>query len=197
MRFRSGTLQRSIKRWGPKFPKVQRVQHGWKYVTLENQSMDIDGTTPTDVIICDADDWALTGTGVGCKNMTVDLAVAVAWTPKTDAANVFHNASIRWGLFCLDEDDVGAGIDGRFTDTRALRWGMLGNNFQGIDLTAADGPFWQPMTATRWNFHVRAKQRYMKFGDELRFVICNSTDLLDVIGDQRLHIFGRVSWEIP
>ena len=199
MNFRSGTLERSVKRWGPKTsfrrPKFQRVNHGWKYVTLENQTMTRDGTADTDIIIADFEDWEQSAvSAIGVKNMTVDLVCTVAWTPASNAQSVFHNASLRWGLFCLDTDDTVDQLDDTFATHRALRWGSFMCNFQGMTLGT---PVWHMMNTTRFAFRVRAKQRYMKFEDQLRLKVQNSTDLTDVMGDQRLHIFGRVSWEQP
>jgi len=201
MKFRSGTLERSVKRWG-RFPgkKLQRVQHSWKYVELANTAVSRDGATPTDIAFFTAVDFQVGAVATGVKNVAFDLCVGLAWTPTTDAANIFHNASVRWGIFCLDADDVPTGataLEDTFATQRALKWGMFARNWQGQDLTAADGPFWQPMNATHYNFRVRGKQRFVKFDEELRFILQNSTTLTDVMGDQRLHIWGRVSWETP
>jgi len=201
MRFRSGTLERSVKRWG-RFPskKLQRVAHSWKYVELANTAISRDGANPTDITFFSAVDFQTGAVATGCKNVAFDLCIGMAWTPTTDAANIFHNASIRWGVFCLDADDAPSGataIEDTFATTRALKWGMFARNFHGQDLTAADGPFWHPMNATCVNWRVRGKQRFVKFDEELRFMLQNSTSLTDVMGDQRLHIWGRVSWETP
>lgn len=196
MRFRSGTLERSIKRWGPKMPrgKLQRVQFSWKYITLENTSIPPGAATFPDIVMFNAVDWQVGSVATGCRNVAFDLCVGVAWTPENNVANIFHNASIRWGVFCIDTDDAPATLDDAFATTRALRWGMLGNNFHGMNLAT---PVYPQENAVRWNFRVRFKQRYVKFDEEVRFMIQPSTDISDAVDDMRLHLFGRVSWETP
>lgn len=201
MRFRSGTLERSVKRWG-RFPraKLQKVGHSWKYVELANHAVSLTGNTLSDITLFSAVDFQVGAVASGCKNVAFDLACGYCWTPKTDAANIFHNGSVRWGIFQLDADDAptgGTAIEDTFATTRALRWGAFSRNFNGIDLTVADGPFWQPIASTQVNWRVRGKARFVKFDDELRFMLQHSTDLSDAIGDARLHIWGRVSWETP
>lgn len=200
-RFRSGTLERSIKRFG-RFPrgKLQRVGHSWKYVEVANSSIATGGATPQDFTVFSAVDFQVGAVAAGCKNVAFDLAVGVCWTPATDAANIFHNASVRWGLFQLDADDVptgATGVEDTFATTRALKWGMFARNFQGMDLTVADGPFWQPISATQVNWRFRARARFVKFDEEVRFLIQPSTSISDAVSDMRIHMWGRVSWETP
>jgi len=199
MRFRSGTLERSVKRWGrfPRFNKVKRVNHSWKYVELENQAIGLVGGGSTQIVIASATDWQQNSSGQGVKNMSLDLAIGFSWTPVSDAANIFGGRGIYWGVFCLDEDDAASPpIATQFSDTRALKWGALFRNWQGMELTAADGgPYVRTQLET--NFRVRCRQRFMKFDDELRFCVGVNGDMSSTTSDLRLHIFGRVSWETP
>jgi len=201
MRFRSGTLERSVKRWG-RFPskKLQRVGHSWKYVELANHAVSLTGNTLSDITFFSAVDFQVGAVAAGCKNVSFDLACAVGWTPKNDASNVFHNATMRWGIFCLDADDAptgGTALEDTFATTRAIRWGLIGRNWNGMELANADGVTSHTPDSMSHNWRVRGKQRFVKFDEELRFMFQNSTDLSDVLGDIRLHIWGRVSWETP
>lgn len=201
-RFRSGTLERSVRRWGrmPKFGrgKLERVKHSWKYVELENTAMSLNGASSAEVVLHDSADWVpATSGGVGCKNVAFDLNITCTWTPVGDSANIFLNGQLLMGIFIQDADDVQGGpIADVFGECRALVWDQFVWRSEGMDLATPTGAIFVP-PILRWNRRVRGKARYLKFDEELRLSIGPQNDLTSTIDDMRLSVFGRVSWETP
>lgn len=194
-RFRSGTLGRSVRRWG-RLPGMKapfkRIQHGWKYVDLEESSLDETGVTTADIVLADADDWVLVGTGTGVRNMVLELDIAIVWTPTIDETPAtFNSWRLKAGIWCLDADDTGGGIDAAFGDQRAIWWRTFANNNDAA--ATANGQEYP----RRVQWRARAKQRWLQLDQELRFKCKFDSDVGSVISDARLFIFGRVSWEIP
>lgn len=197
-RFRSGTLERSVKRWGPRMPsaKIKRVGHSWKYVILEDEPVGMTGAGSLQVTVVDSNDWIpATGNGLGCKNVVLEAAVSLSWTPETDASTVFNAGMMLYGVFIRDQDETTSPpIESCFDDARALKWGMYAKHFNGMN----DGAGLVSIPELRmWQFRFKCRARYLKFDEELRFAIGVTSDLSDVFLDLRCHMFGRCSWETP
>lgn len=189
-RFRSGTLDRSLRRWGPKFPnpnKFQRKQHSWKYIHLNEQAMNLTND-PLEVTIVDSADWGdLAGQGV--RNMSADLVIGVTWAPQTTALSFDSNA-LLWGIFCMDTEEPAAlASDSFFSEQRAVVWDYWPNLF--IENAESQGV----QTANRYRTRVRFRQRWMKFNEELRLSIAFVSSVASVVNDARCFVFGRLSWE--
>lgn len=197
-RFQSGTLGRSIKRFGrfARGPKVQRVGHSWKYSTLTNSALPI-GVTTTDIVLFDSTDWeGITTTAVPVKNVSFDVAIGITWTPLQAAAAVFQSGSIWSAVMVLDRDDTGGTLGAKLAEQRALWWSQHANNWVTWPLANTDDP--TPGATNRGlNFRARGKQRFMKFDEELRLLISPQVNLNTVITDARLFVLARLSWETP
>jgi len=194
MRFRSGTLGKSLKRWGPKFPSTRsfkRKQFSWQYVTLDNSALLTGGGT-TDIIVFDQTDWiALSDSNV--RNVSMDLNVGIVWTPTT-TGTTFNSHSVRGAMFILDADDTGQTLATTLASTRALWWNQTAMNLN----TAAFADVGANWSSRAINWKVKRTARFLKADDELRFMVAFSgSNADDVISDARLFIFGRISWETP
>lgn len=192
-RFRSGTLERSVKRFGrmPSFNKFQRKSHGWKYVELIDSSIDLSGTVGTVAAIFTATDVA-PGTigGTGVRNVAADLVVGVTWSPQTTALS-FDSWAITYGFFCLDNDDTSDTIDETFGATRAIDWHMWARN------SVEDGEGGSFVNDRHMQRRARWRQRFVRFDERIIIMAQANTSITSTISDMRLHIFGRVSWENP
>lgn len=198
-RFRSGTLERSVRRWG-RFPgaggrggKLQRVTHGWKYVTLGETALNLTtpNNNPTVVSLFDSGDFAPSTTGTGCKNVVFDLRVVTSWSPSITAV-AYDSWSFRAGIFCVDvEDDTGT-HSSAYAEKRAIWW-----NFTGRNTGEQPATFGISNENRAFTWVARGRQRWVDFDEELR-IVAGFTDGVDsVISDARLSIFGRISWENP
>lgn len=198
-RFRTGTLGRSVARWGrmPRFGSrapFKRRQFAWKFFELEEDAVDTSGATVEDFILFDSTDWtADTGSSnpTGCKNVTLDMRVGLSWTPDLSAANIYNSAGWGCGIWCLDADDTGGTINNHFAAQRPIWWDHHYMMFTSGTTTVPNA------LARQWNKSVKCRQRYMGFDDELRFKFALDSSVASQVSDMRIGIFGRVSWEIP
>lgn len=198
MRFRSGTLERSLRRWGPRMPRpsaIKRKQFAWQYVVSDNTALGSGGGT-TDIVLFDNTDWHSTASPENVRNVSLDLRIGVVWTPTANATNTFNSSALRAGIFVLDQEDTGQTAATVFADTRALWWDQIAMNL-GTFPTAS--PFTAPdRTARQVNWRVKKRQRFLRLDEELRLLVAwTGTTTDDVIADARLFIFGRISFEIP
>lgn len=195
-RFRSGTLERSVRRFGrmPKFGQFAKKSHSWKYVELDEQALDAATLAPTDVSIIDSDDWQPAATpGLGVRNVSFDIAIGYTWSTQT-IATTFDSWALRYGFFIKDrDDDPEASINDYFAEGRALEWHQVA--FNTVENQAESGD--SESNVRQFNRRVRFKARFLKFDEEVRFATGFSTTASSTLADSRVWLFGRVSWETP
>lgn len=192
-RFRSGTLERSVKRWGrmPSFNKFKRKQQAWQYVESSEVNLPVAGNT-SEVVIFDAADWSsASGAGENCRNFRARLRVGVMWSPESTAL-AFDSWYVKAGVFVCDDDEVLANIDAYFGEKRARWWGCHFNN--STEQPAAIGVGGQERHR-EWTINIR--QNFLKLDEELRFIIAFNGNVTSTIADARYSIFGVEWWETP
>jgi len=196
-RFRSGTLERSVKRWG-RFPRfgggsnLKRKQHSWQYVEANEETIPLNSDT-LQIILFDEQDWAIPAVAAGSnvRNASFDLCFGVAYTPQ-DSTLEYDSIALHWGIFALDNDDSTVAISGLFGTHRALKWDQKAWNI--AEIPTENGP---PEHPRSWNWRVRFRQRFLRFDEQIQFAIAFQSAVSNVISDCRLFIFGRISWEVP
>lgn len=189
-RFQTGTLGRSIKRFGrfPSMGSFKRKSFEWKYVTLDEAALNRSAGTPTTTTIVSASDWA-GGGGSGVRNVSFDLRVGVSWSPEVTTVE-YDSFALRAGLFIRDDDDATTAILDMFSQQRALWWNATFRN--GGEQPTASGV----SAETRYiNWTVRCKQRFMKFDEVADLSVAFNGATNGIMSDARVSIFGRVSWE--
>lgn len=192
-RFQSGTLGRSIQRFG-RFPgggmsRFKKKNFSWQYVELNEAAVSL-APGPLDIILFNASDWVdVSATGV--KNVSLDLRLMFTWTP-TVVAIEYDSWWVRGGIFVLDVDETGGTISSTFAAHRALWWNAAGRNTGEQPAAQGASP-----DIRNINWTVRARQRFMKFDEELRFLFGFFATVTGTIADARMSIFGRISWETP
>lgn len=191
MKFRSGTLERSVRRWG-RFPKTpyKRKQHSWQYVELEESSIGRDGSTD-DVVLFNGDDWKTGANADNVRNVSIDFYIGVCWTPESTTV-AYDSWLFKTGIFVMDADDVNPVIDTMFATTRALWWGAGARNTGEQPTAQGISPESRLMT-----WRVRARQRFLKFDEELRLCWAFASNVTETLADVRGNLFGRISWETP
>lgn len=195
-RFRSGTLERSVKRFG-RFPsfggrQFKKKQFGYLYAEVNEQAQALNGDT-LQIILFDGLDWQTGGSGSqeNVRNVSGDVAIGLAWTPQNNALT-FDSVAYHWGIFCNDVDDSTVLISALFASHRALKWDQKVWNSMEID---AEG--FGPDYPRQWNWRVKFRQRFMRQDDQLQFAGAFQNDSSSTIADARVFIFARFSWEIP
>lgn len=197
-RFRSGTLENSVKRWGPRMPSFQRFkkkQFQWFYFD-SNEPLSRSGDTD-DFILFNKADFAPGGLAAsGCRNISMDLRISVCWTPALDD---FGFTSWHWsfGIFVLDQDDVEpTPFVGHFGEHRALYWESFANNTNSTPVITGDPSTFNAVgPERRWTTRFKARQRFIKYDEELRLITQFGEATEDILSQARMFIFGRVSWE--
>jgi len=127
--FAPGTLERSIRRWGPRFPRpgFKRKNFGNIYAHLTGTDLDVPVNGDVfEVNLFDSSDWNAAGnvgTNLVVRNVSVDMHWGLVGLPVT-SGNVISETNLRWGIFLVDEDDVFGGLDDYFAQYRAIRWGI-------------------------------------------------------------------------
>jgi len=197
--FRSGTLERSIRRWGPRMPtarKFKRKQHSWIYIRDGDNSLSRSGDSDHFILFNNVD-WDPTGQGggVNCRNVSIDLRHTVVWTPVTSTTPNFNSLSFIWGLWSLDEDDVQA-QDLTFGESRALAWDEYALNYKS-NTNGSENADALDVMIRRMTWRTRVRQRFMKFDDDIRYICRFNEDVTGVFTDARIFFMARISWEIP
>lgn len=195
-RFRSGTLEKSVKRWGrmPAFNRLKRKQFGWTYIQDDDNAL-IRTTDTNDFILFSHEDWdASTVSSSGVRNVSFDMRITITWTPESGAGFSFESWSWIWGIFCKDEEDIGTSF-ATFADTRALAWDEYALNMHRMNTGEATEPDYSRERRMTWR--TKARQRYMQHDDQLRYLGRFNQDVSGHLADARIFFFGRISWEIP
>jgi len=193
--FRSGTLGRSVKRFGRfrSMNKFARKSFGFKYGTIDSLAVPTDATAEPRVVLFQASQAEPGGQfGGNVRNVSFDVALGFSWsidaTPETNFT--FISTAIRWAFLCVDSDDQTDNFEDYISDTRALAWGQHVLNIVSIT-NAING------AERQFNTRVRFKQRFMKFDDEVLIcpMLVQAAD--SAVSDLRMWVMSRVSWEMP
>lgn len=171
--------------------KFQKVGHTWQYVESEETAISRTGNTG-ELILLDNADWAPTATGaVPVKNVSIDLRIMLSWSPEVTTL-AYDSWYFQLGIFVLDTDDPLVIITTRFAGTRALWWDAQGRNTGEQPTANGVSPDNRAI-----NWRVKAKQRFLKYEEELRLAYGFNADVTATMADARLSVFGRQSWETP
>lgn len=169
----------------------KKKQFAWQYVELEETALArTDGAT-TDVILFNSADWTTNANAENVKNVSLDLRIMYAWSPNVTTV-AYDTWYLKGAIFVLDADEVGGTIDGTFAAHRALWWNAQGMNTGEQPTANGASPDHRAM-----HWRVKAKQRFMKYDEELRFLTAFNSIVNETLADARVSIFGRMSWETP
>jgi len=128
-RFAPGTLERSVRRWGPRFPRpgFKRKSFGTIYAKLAGADLDLPVNGDLfEVNLFDSTDFNAAGnigSNLVCRNVSVDLAWGLVALPVTNA-NTVGESYLHWGIFLVDAEDTFATLDDYFAQYRAIKWGI-------------------------------------------------------------------------
>lgn len=190
--FRSGTLGRSVRRWGPRvnFGKFQRKSHQWKYVTDDEAAIDRTGASPLSYALIDSGDWSPSAAGgSGCRNIVIDFSFGCTWS-HNNTATAFESWGAKMGIFIKDRDDATSTLNAMFTSHRAIDWAHWCRNTASSSSATVIGG-----TERYFIRRKKFKVNFLKFDEEVAFYFQLESDVTTVINDMRGFIFGRVSWE--
>lgn len=201
-RFRSGTLERSIRRWGPRFPRIGRAgfkkkNFGTIYAHLTGADLDlpVNGNL-FDVNLFDSTDWnnaAHIGTDLVVRNVSVDIAFGLVGLPVN--GNVIGETSLRWGIFLVDSDDTFSTLDDYFSEYRAIVWGIQPfiASTRNTATSSASAP------AMELGFNMRRRFRISKVRETQTLTYAAALDIsINGIWQDATHpLATRIRYELP
>lgn len=193
-RFQSGTLGRSIKRFG-RFgarPNFKRKQFAYVYSTLDEAALDRTGAV-NDFGLFDRTDFApaAAANASGCRNISFDICFGITWTPQVTTL-AYDSWRLDGAIFVMDADDVGGTITTQFASNRAITWNSWSRNTGEMPTALGVSPERRDI-----NWRAKGRVRFMRLDEELRFLLQFNSNVTDTIIDARLSLMSRYSWEIP
>lgn len=194
-RFQSGTLGRSIKRFGRfqgRMPSFKRKQHAFVYSTLDEAALDRTGAV-NEFVLFDRTDFspAASANASHCRNVSFDIMFGITWSPQVTTL-AYDSWRLDAAIFIMDADDVGGNITTQFASNRAIAWNSWARNTGEQPSALGASPDIRYI-----NWRCKGRARYIRIDEELRFLLQFNSSVTDTLIDARLSLMSRYSWEIP
>jgi len=194
-RFQSGTLGRSIRRFG-RFPTagLKRKQFATYYGTLLHSAVGLGGAMK-EVTIIDESDWgpnsgSITGM-VNVRNVSVDHCFIINMIRDT-GATLQEDWVLQWMIIKTDVDQAYTNIADAMAQDVAIRWGAFGNVTSTMP-TGTTGNEARPS----FNWRVKYSVPFIKEDQELRFLLQVLPGASGTLDEMNLSVVSRIRYEIP
>lgn len=173
------------------FGNVKRKTFAFEYVTTNDTALVRGGGANDQLVIFEPADWQTSGGLESVKGVSLDLAIAVTWSPEVTTV-AYDSWQVVAAVGVFDDDEAAVSLLTVSAEKRWLWWGAQGRN-TGEQPTANGAG----TDSRAINWRCRARQRFLKPDEELRLCVGFTSDVTATIADARLQLFGRISWEIP
>jgi len=192
-RFQTGTLGRSIRRFG-RFPRApfKRKSFGYFTATSSETAMDITTPAPTSIVVFDPTDWSTGAAGLtGVRFCVVDLQMMVTWSPQVTTL-AYDSWYLHWFAINCDRDDAHTSMSGAAFEYKPLVWGAQGRNTGEQPSALGASP-----DSRSINARMRFKTGFIPIDNEIRFMASVNGTATSTIADMRISLVAVVKYELP
>lgn len=192
-RFQSGTLGRSIKRFG-RFPRMgtpfKRKQYTGFVSTLSENSLSLVPVMLSTDLFAQAD-WAEGATDTVVRNVMIDCRIMVTWSPTTTTV-AYDSWYWHWMIMKVNDDETDASMALLASEYPPLAWDAFGRNTG--EHPTANGALGQDRFYTA---RPKFKVPWVRSNEVIRLYASFNASVTETIADARISLVEHVRYELP